>query len=90
MRASGDILGRGHMTEPAWPRLERRSPSHVVAGGAYERREGSSDPFSFHTADPYQRIRHGRSPRIKLRMRRRGVTAISMKTATERTRMIRR
>lgn len=90
MRASGDILGHGHMTEPARPWLKRRSPSHVVAGGAYESCEGSFHPFAFHTADPYQRIRHGRSPGIQLRMSRRGVTtAIFMKTATERTRVIR-
>jgi len=92
MQASGDILGRGHMAEPARPGLERCSPSHVVAGGAYESREGSSHPFSFHTADSYQRIRHGRPTRTQLRMRSRskGIVSISMKTATERTWMIRR
>jgi len=92
MQASRDILGCGHMAEPARPGLERRSPSHVVGRGAYESRQGSSDPFSFHTADSYQRIRHVRPPRIQLRMRSRsgGIISISMKSATERTWMIRR
>jgi len=68
MQASRDILGHGHMAKPAGPRLKRDSSSHVMAGGADECREGSSHPFSFDTADSYQRIRHGRPPRIQLRM----------------------
>jgi len=92
MQASRDILGSSHMAEPARPDLEKRSPSHMLAGGAYESREGSSNPFSFHAADSYHRIRHGRPPLIQLRMRSRsrGIISISMKTATEGTWMIRR
>jgi hypothetical protein len=92
MQDSRDILGRGHMAEPARPGLERCSPSHVVARRAHESREGSSHPFSFDTADSYQRVRHGRPPSIQLRMgsRKRGIISISMKTATEGTWMIRR
>lgn len=64
MQRSGDILSPDHMAESAGARQKGRSPSHVVAGRAYESCEGSFHPFAFHTADPYQRIRHGRSPRI--------------------------
>jgi hypothetical protein len=64
MQTSRDILGSSHMAEPAWPGLERRSPSHVLAKGAYENTEGSSHQFSLYTADSYQRIRHVKPPRI--------------------------
>lgn len=57
-------LGCSHMAEPAGPGLERRFPSHVMAGWAKESSDRSSHPFAFHAADLYQRIRHGRPPHI--------------------------
>ncbi|GLJ26322.1 hypothetical protein SUGI_0506370 [Cryptomeria japonica] len=85
----GRVFRPGHMTEPARLWLKRRSPSYLMRRGADERRECFLHPFtSFHTADSHQRVFHGRSAHVQLRIGRsggrgRGRGAIPMETATE-------